>query len=133
MSARPRSALVNQCDKNTSMAGSTTASMTPSRNRSTSKQPVDRDGALQCGEHAPGGQRPEQHGLDTAPLGEAARRHLEQEVADEEQAAQQASLRRRDVQPLGEATGSADRVVRAVQIGKGIRDKRYRDQPTPPA
>jgi len=35
--ARPRSARANQCDKNTSIAGSTTASMTPKAKRSASR------------------------------------------------------------------------------------------------
>jgi len=78
------------------------------------EQPVGRDHALQRGEHTPGAQRPEQQGLDTAPFGEAAGRHLEQEIPEEEQAAQEASLRGCDVQTAGQAASSADRVVRAV-------------------
>lgn len=36
------------------------------------------------------------------------------------------------VQTAGQAASSADRVVRAVQVGEGVSDERHRNQPAPP-
>ncbi len=72
------------------------------------QQPVRVDDALQRRQRTPEQQRDEHQPFDAAPLGELGRRDLEDEVAEEEQPAEQPCLTRADVQRLGQASGRAD-------------------------
>ena len=85
------------------------------------------------GEDAPQNQAPEDQFLGAALLGVVGGRHLEEEVAEEEQRAEQGRGGGVDVQVVRHAARRAEAVVGAIDVSEAVGDERDRNEPGPTA
>ncbi len=88
--------------------------------------------ARQGSEAAPGDQAPEDQSLDAALFGIDGAGHLEEEIAEKEQGAEQGGHRRGDAQVVGHARGGGETVVGPVEVGQAVGDEDHWHQ-IPPA
>lgn len=103
------------------------------------EQEADGDQQGDVGHHAgegrqaaPADQAPEDQPLDAALLGIDGAGHLEEEIAEKEQGAEQRRHRRGDAQVVGHARGGGEAVVGPIEIGQAVGDEDHRHQ-IPPA